>query len=189
MKNKPTLIVESPFPVIFSLTPNEVSLVAEMHHAWHDHLKACDELTPAAVEKRHADADAAVRCNRCPETVAAFRALPDIATDKKRSAELSLIILDELNGSYREKWQAAVVAACRRIAGEVRKWLKGYGEELRPRFEAMNLPFSPTLTGAPYDLAMRIISACETFADNPERDFTQLTDVTEIIVREKGVSV
>jgi hypothetical protein len=188
MKNKPALIVESPFPVIFSLTPDEVSFIAEMHHAWHDHLKACDDLSPAAVEKRHADADAAVRRKRCAETVAAFRALPDIATDKKRSADLALIITDELNATYREKWQPAVSAACRRIAGEVRKWLNGYGEEMRPRFEAMNLPFSPILAGAPYDLAKRIIHACETFADNPERDFTQLTDVTEIIVREKEVS-
>lgn len=188
MKKNPALIVESPFPTIFSLTPAESSLVAEMHHAWHDHLEACDELSPAAVEKRHADADAAVRCKRCPETVAAFRALPDIATDKKRSADLALIMTDELNATYRKQWRAAVADACRRIAGEVRKWLKGYGDEMRPRFEAMNLPFSPVLTGAPYDLANRIIRACEAFADAPQQDFTQLTDVTEILVREKEVA-
>ena len=52
----------------------------------------------------------------------------------------------------------------------------------------MNLPFSPVLTGAPYDLANRIIRACEAFADDPQQDFTQLTDVTEILVREKEVA-
>jgi hypothetical protein len=183
MKTK-TLRIESPYPALFTLLPDEVQLVTEMHHAWHDHLCECDKLTPSAVEKRHADADAAVRKNRCAETIAAFRALPDIETDKKRCADLAKIMEDELNGKYRAEWRSKVVAACRRIAGEIRRWLIGYGEEMRPRFDALGLEFKPTLSGEPYTISTRIIHALESFAAQPEHGFTQLTDVVHLIVED-----
>jgi hypothetical protein len=183
MKTK-TLRIESPYPALFTLLPDEVQLVTEMHHAWHNHLCECDKLTPSAVEKRHADVDAAVRKKRCDETIAAFRALPDIETDKKRSRELAEIITDELNGKYRSEWRSKVVAASRRIAGEIRKWLVGYGEEMRTRFEAMGLEFKPILGGEPYTITSRMIHGLESFADKPEQDFTQLTDVLHLVVED-----
>jgi hypothetical protein len=185
MKTKPALSIESPYPTIFTLTADEIALITEQHHAWHDHLAETDALSAPAVQKRHDEVNAAVRAKRCRETVEAFRALPDLSTDQKRCAELAGILADELNHNYRLKWQARVVAACRRIAGEVRKWLVGYGDEMRPRFEALNLPFAPILTGEPYALAWRIIRGAETFADAPERDFTQLGDIIQINIREE----
>lgn len=183
MKTK-TLRIESPYPALFTLLPDEVQLVTEMHHAWHDHLAECDKLSPSAVEKRHADADTAVRKKRCAETIAAFRALPDIETDKKRSRELAGIITDELNGKYRSEWRPKVSTACQRIAYSIRKWLVGYGDEMRPRFEALGLEFKPILSGEPYTLATGMIRGLESFAGNPEQDFTQLTDVLHLIVED-----
>jgi hypothetical protein len=182
MKTNKTLHIESPYPALFTLLPDEVQLVTEMHHAWNDHLCECDTLTTTAVEKRHAAAHADVRKKRCAESLAAFRALPPLETDKERSRQLAEMIREELDRKYRTEWRPKVVEACQRIAGEIRKWLAGYGEEMRPRFEALGLNFAPILSGEPYTLSTGIIHALEVFAASPQDGFTQLPDVLHLIV-------